>query len=75
MIDGYDDAEPSDAEYSHDGGYVPRILFLHASSGKVLTDIYNVKGNEKFKYFYFEPNSIEEAMKEALRVHGMGEEL
>ncbi|XP_037777058.1 thioredoxin domain-containing protein 12-like [Penaeus monodon] len=60
-----------------DGGYIPRILFLD-SEGNVHPELYNVNGNSKYKYFYFDDKSVVASMKEAIKAlspASRGEEL
>jgi hypothetical protein len=40
------------SEYSPDGGYIPRILFLN-SGGTVMPEVINKRGSEKHKYCRF----------------------
>ncbi|KAB0387046.1 hypothetical protein FD755_002002, partial [Muntiacus reevesi] len=54
-----DEEEPKDEDFSPDGGYIPRILFLDPS-GKVRPEIINENGNPSYKYFYI---SAEQDMK------------
>ncbi|XP_042864539.1 thioredoxin domain-containing protein 12-like [Penaeus japonicus] len=77
MVNTLDDEEPKDEKYTPDGGYIPRILFLD-SEGKVHPELYNVNGNPKYKYFYFDDKSVAETMKaaaKALSPASRGEEL
>jgi len=64
MINAGDDDEPSDSQFSPDGGYIPRILFVDAH-GKVDNSIYNKRGSEKYKYYYSSPDELLESMREA----------
>lgn len=68
MVNLMDNEEPQDKEYSPDGGYIPRILFLDPS-GEVQSDIKNENGNESYKYFYHSPAQIVESMQRALTEH------
>jgi len=55
MIDVVDEEEPDSKEWSPDGGYIPRILFVHRD-GSIATDV--TSGHEKFKYFYHDASDI-----------------
>ena len=46
-------------------GYIPRIFFLD-SAGQVLNEIENTQGNEKYKYFYHNAESVIASMKKVL---------
>ncbi|XP_064625446.1 thioredoxin domain-containing protein 12-like [Lineus longissimus] len=65
MVNVQDDEEPSDAMYKPDGGYIPRILFLDPN-GRVRQDIFNQGGNESYKFYYYNANSIVTSMHRAL---------
>ncbi|GFO48093.1 thioredoxin domain-containing protein 12 [Plakobranchus ocellatus] len=67
MINVEDDDEPRGAEYKPDGAYIPRILFL-GTDGQVLDNVYNGKGNPRYKHYYSEPFNIVESMKQVLRM-------
>ena len=57
MVNAEDDEEPSsDPDFSIDGGYIPRIVFLD-SSGNVRPEFSNARRGDKYKYFY--PSSDE----------------
>ena len=43
-----DDDEPKGAQFTPDGGYIPRILFMDLD-GNVMRDEINVGGNDKYK--------------------------
>jgi len=51
MVNTIDDDEPKGDQYTPDGGYIPRILFLD-TEGTVMTQHVNKGGNDKYKYFY-----------------------
>ncbi|XP_077291059.1 thioredoxin domain-containing protein 12-like [Arctopsyche grandis] len=67
MVNLMDEDEPSDSNYSPDGGYIPRILFL-TPNGHVLENIYNEMGSLQHKYFYSQPEDIVKSMKKVLTV-------
>jgi len=62
MVNASDDDEPKGAEYTPDGGYIPRILFIDAA-GDVMTDEINVGGNAQYKYYYPQTASIVKSMQ------------
>lgn len=64
MVNVVDDAEPPDVIYKPDGGYIPRILFIQ-KDGTVMNDIVNVGGNDKYKYYYHNDESIAASMARA----------
>ena len=59
MVNLEDDAEPKDASYSPDGGYIPRILFV--KDGKVVPEANS--GNDQYKYFYSQAVDIVNKME------------
>nr|XP_048309306.1 thioredoxin domain-containing protein 12 [Myodes glareolus] len=64
MVNLEDEEEPKDEDFSPDGGYIPRILFLDPS-GKVRPEIINEGGNPSYKYFYASADQVVQGMKEA----------
>merc|ERR1712110_448644 len=62
MVNTLDDAEPKGSEYTPDGGYIPRILFLN-SQGTVMADEINEGGNAQYKFYYPQTSSIITSMK------------
>lgn len=51
MVNCEDEEEPHGDQYTPDGGYYPRTLFLDGQ-GNVLKELYNTHGNEEYKYYY-----------------------
>ncbi|KAH9523672.1 Thioredoxin domain-containing protein 12 [Bulinus truncatus] len=70
MISVEEEDLPKNSELSPDGAYIPRILFLDPE-GKVLTQVFNQKGNKQYRYYYAETNSIIESMKSVLTQTGV----
>eukprot|EP01092_Planopodium_desertum_P010916 TRINITY_DN49489_c0_g4_i1.p2 TRINITY_DN49489_c0_g4~~TRINITY_DN49489_c0_g4_i1.p2 ORF type:complete len:157 (-),score=44.80 TRINITY_DN49489_c0_g4_i1:65-535(-) len=66
MVNTEDDEEPKDAQFSPDGGYIPRILYVDPA-GKVRNDLLNVerKGGS-YLYFYPTAEQVVAGMKAAL---------
>ncbi|PNF40049.1 Thioredoxin domain-containing protein 12 [Cryptotermes secundus] len=62
MVNAEDDEEPKEEQYSPDGGYIPRILFIEPA-GKVRTDFFNEDGNASYKYFYSNADSVAATMR------------
>ncbi|EEB19223.1 thioredoxin domain-containing protein 12 precursor, putative [Pediculus humanus corporis] len=50
-IDHLNEDEPDSQAYSPDGGYIPRIFFTNPN-GNILYEIFNTKGDPRYKYFY-----------------------
>ncbi|CAL4086332.1 unnamed protein product, partial [Meganyctiphanes norvegica] len=67
MVNTVDDEEPNDTKYQPDGGYIPRILFLD-SDGDVKEELINENGNEKYKYYYWNAETVVKSMKKAVKV-------
>ncbi|KAF6112091.1 thioredoxin domain containing 12 [Phyllostomus discolor] len=67
MVNLEDEEEPKDEDFSPDGGYIPRILFLDPS-GKVRPEIINENGNPSYKYFYISAEQELVFWKESRRV-------
>ncbi|ESO89682.1 hypothetical protein LOTGIDRAFT_234262 [Lottia gigantea] len=72
MVNSRDDEEPNESQYTPDGGYIPRILFLD-SSGKVRKEFINENGNESYKYYYPAVSHIVESMEKVLKAKEKGE--
>eukprot|EP00729_Bicosta_minor_P004460 gene4460-21695_t len=64
MVNTEDDEEPSGTEFSPDGGYIPRILFLN-SAGDVQNDVYNKQGSDQYKYYYSDSGAVLKGMQDA----------
>ncbi|XP_069681637.1 thioredoxin domain-containing protein 12-like [Periplaneta americana] len=62
MVNVQDDEEPKDEQYSPDGGYIPRILFIEPD-GNVRKEFYNEDGNPSYKYYYPNAESVVASMK------------
>merc|ERR1711874_418932 len=73
MINLGDDKEPAEEKFKPDGGYIPRIFFLHPD-GSLLTDVINKEGNPKFKYYYYSTESVLDSMDEVLELSKSWEE-
>jgi len=67
MVNVEDEEEPKGAQFSPDGGYIPRILFLEPN-GNVRDDLINEKGNPKYKYYYAAEDQMLASMDHALEV-------
>ncbi|KAK3089631.1 hypothetical protein FSP39_005211 [Pinctada imbricata] len=65
MVNAGDDDEPRDDQYTPDGGYIPRVLFLDPE-GKVRKEYYNVDGNANYKYYYPMTEHIEKSMMKVM---------
>jgi protein-disulfide reductase (glutathione) len=63
MVNLEDDEEPGDEAFKPDGGYIPRILFMH--KGEVDATIINAGGNPKYKYYYSTVDQVLASMKAA----------
>ena len=50
-----------------DGAYVPRLMFLD-SEARVMTNVFNEKGNPKYWYFYMDATPIVESMEKVLNL-------
>lgn len=64
MVNLENEEEPSGSDYTPDGGYIPRILFLD-SNGKVRADIKD-DARQKYSYFYSDVQSVARAMDNAI---------
>eukprot|EP00808_Paulinella_micropora_P011305 g69762.t1 len=64
MVNLYDGEHPVEKQWSPDGVYLPRILFVK-HTGEVQTDLWNRLGNGEYKYYYEHPDEIIVTMKEA----------
>jgi len=65
MVNTLDDEEPKDPKFAPDGGYIPRILFRDPE-GNILSDIFNIQGSDKYKYYYSDPVQIVAAMERCI---------
>jgi protein-disulfide reductase (glutathione) len=61
MVNLEDDEEPGDEAFKPDGGYIPRIFFMH--KGQVDAAIINAGGNPKYKYYYSSVDQVIASMK------------
>ena len=61
LLNALDDDEPAGEEFKPDGGYIPRILFIDPSTGKVDPSLVN-PGRDTYKYYYPDPNGIAKSM-------------
>jgi len=66
MVNLKDDAEPKDAAYAPDGGYIPRIIYSDVS-GTVRPEFSNTRRPDSYKYFYSDVPSVIEGMERALQ--------
>jgi len=67
MINVQDNEDPGITELKPDGGYIPRIMFTDAK-GQVIREINS--GNQQWKYFYGDIESICDSMKRASKQFG-----
>lgn len=59
-----DDDEPTGPEWTPDGGYIPRALFL-SPTGEVLAEqVWNRSGNPQFKHYYTSTAELAAAVEE-----------
>jgi protein-disulfide reductase (glutathione) len=65
MANVEDEDEPADEKYSPQGGYSPRIMFLHAN-GEV-ADVVNTHGDPTHLHFYGTAEEVVRGMLAALR--------
>ncbi|XP_071117402.1 thioredoxin domain-containing protein 12-like [Haliotis cracherodii] len=65
MVNTENEEEPSDKQYSPDGGYIPRILFLDPE-GKVRKEFINEAGNDRYKYYYPDTEGIVASMQNVM---------
>jgi protein-disulfide reductase (glutathione) len=65
MVNLEDSEEPEDAQFTPDGGYIPRVLFA-GPSGRVDASIKNEGGNPKYRYFYTDAGGIVSSMRSAM---------
>jgi len=67
MVNSEDDEAPiSEADFSIDGGYIPRIVFVD-SKGTVRPEFTNKARPAQYKYFYPAPDQILTTMKEVIK--------
>lgn len=64
MVNTQDDEEPKGEEFTPDGGYIPRIMFL-SPDGEVKPEYKNAGGNDKYGYFYSDASQITTTMAKA----------
>ena len=66
MVNSEDDEDPSsDPNFSIDGGYIPRIIFLD-SSGNIRPEFSNKRRSDKYRYFYSSSDEIMISMNDIL---------
>jgi protein-disulfide reductase (glutathione) len=68
LVNVHDDEEPTGdlaQDYTPDGGYIPRVLFVHPD-GRVLPEFFSKEGNPKYKYFYSDPATLAKTMRMAI---------
>ncbi|XP_067677409.1 thioredoxin domain-containing protein 12-like isoform X2 [Haliotis asinina] len=66
MVNTENEEEPSEKQYSPDGGYIPRILFLDPE-GNVRKEFINENGNDKYRYYYPDTEDIVTSMNKVLQ--------
>ena len=65
MVNLLGDDVPPSPKFSPDGNYFPRILFFDPASNLV-PSLINPVGNEKYKYYHFNEDSILKVMESAI---------
>ncbi|KAJ8305289.1 hypothetical protein KUTeg_015834 [Tegillarca granosa] len=69
MVQTQDDEEPKGDQYTPDGGYIPRVLFLDPK-GKVRKEFTNKDGNQQYKYYYPMADQIATTMRQVVKRNG-----
>lgn len=52
MVNVMDEKEADEPSNQPDGGYIPRVLFFHPETGKLMDNVYNTAGSPQYKYYY-----------------------
>ncbi len=65
MVNLDQDSSPLAADYSLDGTYIPRVVFLD-SQGVPFDDLINEQGSPRYRYFYSDGPSVVASMRKAL---------
>lgn len=66
-----DNDEPEDRAFTPDGGYIPRVFFTNPD-GRILYDIFNNKGDPRYKYFYTNDRELIPNIKRVINFFSSG---